>query len=246
MWPFRRSSQPAVFHLTHYKAGSQWVYALLKYLQPDRIVAPKIGATHVLEDPIADGMIYPTVYATRQEFDRVPLPADRAAFFVMRDLRDTLVSFYFSLKFSHPLMTAFHEDRRRRLGEMSFEDGMRLVLDTSIPRSAAIQKSWLSQDSVPVFRYEELVSDTLVMVERIVDHCRMRVSRLHVKHAVDGCSFEQLTGGRPRGAEDPTSHFRKALPGDWRTHFTPAIKAEFKRRYGDLLIETGYETDVSW
>jgi hypothetical protein len=40
--------------------------------------------------------------------------------------------------------------------------------------------------------------------------------------------------------------FRKGKPGNWQEHFTPANKALFKERTGDLLLRLGYETDDDW
>lgn len=59
-------------------------------------------------------------------------------------------------------------------------------------------------------------------------------------------SFERLSGGREKGEEDVTSHYRKGVPGDWVNHFTPAVKEEFKDRFGEVLVKTGYEQDQQW
>jgi hypothetical protein len=40
--------------------------------------------------------------------------------------------------------------------------------------------------------------------------------------------------------------FRKGMIGDWRNHFTAEHKAAFKRQAGELLLELGYEDDLSW
>ena len=40
--------------------------------------------------------------------------------------------------------------------------------------------------------------------------------------------------------------FRKGVIGDWRNHFTAEHKAAFKRQAGELLLELGYEDDLSW
>lgn len=58
--------------------------------------------------------------------------------------------------------------------------------------------------------------------------------------------FETKTGGRSEGKEDVTSHYRKGVAGDWANHFRPEHVAEFKRRYGALLVKLGYERDESW
>jgi len=59
-------------------------------------------------------------------------------------------------------------------------------------------------------------------------------------------SFENLSGGREKGEEDVTSHFRKGEPGDWVNHFTPELKHEFKDRFNEVLVKTGYEQDDQW
>ena len=34
--------------------------------------------------------------------------------------------------------------------------------------------------------------------------------------------------------------------GPWQTHFTPRIREVFKNRYGQALIELGYEDSLNW
>jgi hypothetical protein len=58
--------------------------------------------------------------------------------------------------------------------------------------------------------------------------------------------FSRKTGGRVRGVEDQSSHYRKGQPGDWRNHLSPAQIDRFKREFGDLLVRYGYETDEAW
>jgi hypothetical protein len=58
--------------------------------------------------------------------------------------------------------------------------------------------------------------------------------------------FETKTGGRGEGTEDVKSHYRKGVAGDWVNHFSAEHVAEFKRRYGDLLVKLGYEDDDAW
>ena len=58
-------------------------------------------------------------------------------------------------------------------------------------------------------------------------------------------SFEKATGRTP-GTEDVNAHLRKGIAGDWQNHFTDRLKTEFKRRYSETLIRTGYEKDSNW
>src|SRR5438132_1635162 len=93
---------PTIFHITHWKAGSQWVHKILNSCALSRIVRPQVNELQFLNEPLQAGKIYPTVYVTKQQFDSVKLPADWRRFVIIRDLRDTLISGYFSIKVSHP------------------------------------------------------------------------------------------------------------------------------------------------
>jgi glycosyltransferase involved in cell wall biosynthesis len=53
--------------------------------------------------------------------------------------------------------------------------------------------------------------------------------------------FAKKANGRERGQENPMSHYRKGVPGDWKNHFTPERTAYFKQHHGALLTQLGYE-----
>ena len=92
---------PTIFHLTHWKAGSQWIRQLLTAWQPQRIITLHTDDYQFKDQLILPGMIYPTLYITRDEFEAASIPESHAKFAVIRDLRDTLISEYFSVRYSH-------------------------------------------------------------------------------------------------------------------------------------------------
>lgn len=53
-------------------------------------------------------------------------------------------------------------------------------------------------------------------------------------------SFSTLSRGRQVGDEDPGHHYRRGVPGDWRSHFTGEHIAVFRERFGDLAEKAGY------
>ena len=112
-----------IFHITQYKAGSQWIQSILLKCASERLIKPKLWATQFVKDPIIPGGIYPAVYVTKRIFDRKRKPENCQQFVVLRDLRDTAVSAYFSLKLSHPPVGDV-EKIRRRLNSRDFEDRM--------------------------------------------------------------------------------------------------------------------------
>jgi hypothetical protein len=243
-----RERPPAIIHVTHYKAGSQWIYSIFRNCLPkERIVRPKFNRGQFLEEPVRQGKVYPTVYVTRDEFDSVTLPSQWRRFIVIRDLRDTLISGYFSVKVSHPDFASEPVRRlRERLQTMSIEDGLMHMIETWLQGSARIQESWLDAGD-PLIRYEDLLERDIEILEPIlIDECGLPVGRARLRKAIEEARFDRLSGGRSRGEEDVTAHQRKGIAGDWRNHFTDPVKEAFKEKAGHILIATRYETDSTW
>ncbi len=274
---------PTVFHITHHKAGSQWVAEVLKYCVPERIVLPKIRMGQFYQESLIPGGVYLTVYVPKSDFDVVTASfhGTRRPFVVMRDLRDTLVSWYFSLRFSHITNTSLLRRARAVLNELDQEEGLLSLiepLDVSnlsetfacfLPNThdesvdaldraefltslslftwyhAYIQLSWLQAREILVVRYEDILADEHAVFERIIEYCQLDVDNTRLHEIVAHNSFKAVTG-RSRGQEDVHAHQRKGIAGDWRNHFTARMKEEFKQRFGDALIRTGYEQDMNW
>ncbi|MGC4022149.1 MAG: sulfotransferase domain-containing protein [Cyclobacteriaceae bacterium] len=72
------------------------------------------------------------------------------------------------------------------------------------------------------------------MNERFVDHL---IAKNH---------FQKLSNGRSHGEENPKSHYRNGLAGDWKNHFNEQHKKRFKDLFGDLLVRLGYEPNNDW
>ncbi|HVS27089.1 MAG TPA: Wzt carbohydrate-binding domain-containing protein [Burkholderiales bacterium] len=166
-----------IIHVTHWKAGSQWIHRILNECVPDLVVTPRLNQTQFLTSPIQLGKVYPTVYVTKAQFDRTHLPPNTRRFVVIRDLRDTLVSAYFSMKISHPALESGPPHLRTVLQSLSQEDGMLYMIEEWLPPCADIQTSWLEADE-PLIRYEDLLEHDLAILEAVLlDRCQLPVAR---------------------------------------------------------------------
>lgn len=273
------STLSTVFHITHVKSGSQWVYKILDECAPERIVQPKVKVAQFYDEPIRPGMIYPTVYVPRDRFEATLRPRVRPdsvtgsetdspilqnwknfveqncpvrTFFVMRDLRDTLVSLYFSLKVSHAIISDTVAEGHRKLNEMDTEEGFLYLCQNNngkeMDYQAQIQRSWLpacNRGETLLVRYEDMIADEIGAYEKIIAHCEIDIPRAQLHEIVQRNSFLNRTGRKP-GEEDVSSHFRKGVSGDWANHFTDKVKVKFKEEFGQHLIETSYEKDLNW
>lgn len=229
-----------VFHITHWKAGSQWIYRILSALTPDRIVKAKLGEGQVLLDPIRHDGVYPAVYLTREQMQSITEFAASRRFIVIRDLRDTLVSSYYSILHSHQLMSGLSAAMREKLNDASFDEGMLHLLEKWLPSCAAVQASWINTGE-QIFKYEDLLDDDIGAMSRILnDVCALDIDPENLNEVVVAHRFGQWTGGRERGVEDVHSHERKGVAGDWREKLSAQVIDRFDRLYGELTLAAGY------
>ena len=238
---------PTLFHITHWKSGSQWIHRILLNCVPEsEIVRPEVDEVQFLQRSLETGKVYPTVYVTREQFYSVALPKTWKRFVIIRDLRDTLVSGFFSIKFSHPAIDLRLTKWREALHEMDETGGLIYLMDEWLPSSAKIQESW-QRSNEPIYRYEELLNNDVEILENILlKECQLPVEPARFRQIVLGCRFEQMSGGRKPGQENIMAHERKGVAGDWRTHFDRRATQAFKERFATLLIKTGYEKDTNW
>jgi hypothetical protein len=237
--------KPNVFHVTHWKAGSQWVRAVLKSADPDRIVPGKDVPGWFFKNPIVPGGIYAPVYATHQRFrETIPAGSNERTFVVIRDPRDSAVSWYFSLLYSHSANYPSVADARPKLQQMDKRQGMTLIFEDHMRALVEIQRSWL-ESGTRIFRYEDLIADQHGVFAQIFAHCGIGLSPRRQRMIVKRHSFGLRTWWR-FGRENVKSHFRKGIAGDWRNHFDDELKERFKNLYGDDLIRAGYEKNRDW
>jgi hypothetical protein len=238
---------PTVVHVTHAKAGSTWIAHLLSRLFGNRCAPRGSKAGRNGEDAervFQPGRVYSGMFMTRDEVAAQPVLREGKTFIVIRDLRDTIVSLYFSLKISHPLDHGLVETQRETLQQLSEEKGL-LQLIPRMQRIAAIQRSWIERDDL-VLRYEDLVTNPGEILEAaLIDRLDLPISRSALHRAIRRTHFQKVFK-RKMGVEDVNSHGRNGLPGDWRNHFTPEIRRQFAEKFGDALVATGYENDDRW
>jgi hypothetical protein len=240
-----RAALPTIFHVTHHKAGSQWINRIFHELAYERLVMPEVDSAQFLTKPIVPGGIYPTVYITREQFESVPLPKHWHRFVVIRDLRDALVSLYFSLKHSHALLTDTSRVRRAIIGELSVEDGLLFVTENLLAGLAQVQWSWYAAGE-ELIKYEDLLERDEEILARVLLHqCNLKIDPIRFHDVIRENRFEARCGRKP-GEEDLKSHERKGVAGDWQNHFTDKIAKAFKDRFGSLLVATGYEKGFNW
>ena len=198
-----------------------------------------------LRQRVRPARVYPTLYVTREQFAQAELPREWRRFVVIRDLRDTLVSAYFSLRVSHDSLHPEMAQYRTMLNGLGTEQALLRMIRQWCKPIAAIQQSWVGGPD-EILKYEDLLARDVDLLERVLlGHCGLPVSADRLRKVILANRFEARSG-RQRGEENIASHERKGVAGDWRNHFSDKVAKEFKSHYGELLVATGYEKDERW
>ena len=251
-----------IYHCCVHKIGSQWIRkvfadpavyratGLRTYAYGPRLDdgARSRGYRDVRFDrPFPAGRIVSPLYMPYEGFATLTKAEPWRAFFVMRDPRDVLVSWYFSSVSSHPTNSSRGMARARELlSDLDEEQG----LVESVRRLARYGLfdalgSWVDADgpAVMLVRYEDLIGDDRDhWWKRLLDHCDVSMSDADREALLARYSFQVLSG-RPPGQEDTGSKLRKGVAGDWRNRFTPAVDDAFSEATGDLVRRLGYEEE---
>lgn len=239
-------------HITRAKNGSQWVKDVLSdprilAAQGVRLGEPTHNGTMPAFAREPDGtLLAPLFLVTADDWLAYKRPDDRCVV-VLRDPRDTIVSAAFSFAYSHvaggrvalvrPAVLAL--DLRGKLE----------VAAHGFMLSDYQNRSWAQHGSTAcelVCRFEDLLDDELRTFRSMIDHFGWDVSDALLRDVVEPLTFERRSGGRPRGDKDQYSHYRNAVPGDWRKYFERGFAERVEAASPGLLRVLGYETSDDW
>jgi Sulfotransferase domain len=255
----RRSELHNVFHCCVHKTGSQWIRKVLA--DPDVYRATGLR-TYAYQPRLSESQRnrrYPDIrfdrafplhrivsplYITYEGFAALPKSSPWRAFFVVRDPRDVVVSWYFSTFASHPTGNNPGMQRTRdhlhALGEAEgLVHSVGHLADYGLFQAL---QSWASVrvPQVLVVRYEDLIgSGAERSWTQLLDHCDVAMDPGRRRALLERYSFRSLSGRDP-GTEDTASKLRKGVAGDWRNHFTSVVAEAFDRAAPDLVDRLGY------
>jgi hypothetical protein len=248
-----------LYHCCVHKTGSQWIrnilsdpiaykYSGLKGYHYQSSLAGGNDSRNIshrtFTEPFPRGTIVTPLYIVFDNFKTLPKPEDYKAFFVIRDPRDILISWYFSIRHSHTILGNV-STLRATLDRMSFHDGILFAMD-HLNRSGhfGLLASWINaprtDPNVLLVRFEELIGAASEEIfEKLFKHCDIHMPRKQLYVLLEKYSFKALSGRRP-GQEDVNHHYRKGISGDWRNHLNDSLATRFNELAGNLLSRLGY------
>jgi tetratricopeptide (TPR) repeat protein len=160
--------------------------------------------------------------------------------YLVRDGRDAYVSFYYH--------------RQKQLSPKIDFNTYLLSEDHYPCRWGEHVLSWLrekQQTRLLVVKYEDLKNDCFSQLRRMLVFLGVNRESNRIEAAIKASSFENMKRieaekGRLFADQGPEVFMRKGIVGDWKSHFGSKEKRFFKSTEGQLLVELGYEKDMSW
>lgn len=255
-----------IYHCCVQKTGSQWIKAILsddlvlektgltihtyhKYLPGN--TDPRILTERFFHQPFPENCILTPLYMDYNSYMSIPKPACYRAFSIIRDPRDIIVSWYFSVKYSHPLMGKIPR-HREILNRVPPDEGLIYCIEYLKEYGLfSALKSWVSRpgtdpsDSfIKLFRFEDLVNmeQQLSLLTDLFSHCHFQLTGNDIKYLMEKYRLEEMKkkAQKNQPGNQGISHYRKGIPGDWQNYFNEKVQSAFAQHLGDLLKELGY------
>lgn len=169
----------------------------------------------------------------------IPDPESYRTVLMLRDPRDVLVSFYFSMAYSHSVPEADTAVREHVLAER--ETAAVADIDSYvIERSGFFLETYenylqnvFGRPNVLFVTYEQMVGDYEGWLDRVVEHCGFTPSPATRERLVRESNFQV-------DQEDPTRHRRQVTPGDHRRKLRPETIEALNQRFAKVLESLGY------
>lgn len=234
------------------KSGTTWVFKLITSLPRYRGVGNFHG-DKTRYNSVCPGEVVHGHDRYTSELAQILAANGIRVVLLLRDPRDQLISRVFHIRrdSNHPWHT--------RLQAVELDEAIMACIEgcEGLPGARSmieLTESWLDHGSdFLLVRYEKLLSDPKGELRRTLDFLGIEISMALLDDIVVRSQFERMASGkkfwkatRKPGQEDPNSHFRKGVVGDWKNYLTEDHIRRFKEVAGDQLIELEYEKNLDW
>jgi len=160
------------------------------------------------------------------------------AVYMMRDLRDLIVSFY------HYSKTESWED-----GICVFDDIESFYFEyfTKLVMHYGPWCKWEDHPNdfvgwgVPVVKYERLYDNPAAELARLFQRWNIPVAKDAIQRSVERNSFENFKSGNVSVEGVRKSHFRRGGYGHYREELPGSVVSDINTRFGDYLMRWGYQ-----
>jgi hypothetical protein len=253
-----KSKYTNIYHFALQKTGTQWLFDILSdpliYMYSGMTLADFRGVrrksqTHKLkglDSSYSKNTIVSSIAGTYANYvkDIPKNDGKNALFFVIRDPREMVVSWYFSTKNNHIVdRHSMLNVIRQKLIEKSKKDGLMYVIELFEWKGKFdVMRSWINnrnKENIRIVKFEDLTQKSFKTFGDLFRFLDIGIPPSKLKELLSSYSFETLTG-RKKGNEEKSSHMRAGHSNSWRKHFDSELTRFFNRKAGDIVEGFSY------
>lgn len=249
-----------IYHCCVQKTASRWLRGILSDHRVYRysgmnLMRPGFELDQLnlyekfLSNAYKPGYIISPIYISHSGFRTLEKPVRHKAFFVLRDPRDIIVSWYYSARWSHsiegnPMLARVRE----QLEGLDDDDGLRYSIAHLHEYGLFdAMRSWLdaeeADDRIKCFKYEDLVGGgSFDWFRRLFTHLEIYIPDRVMQGLLDEHSFDVMAKRKNAVSGDDPGHYRKGRPGDWSNHLRDHHLDLIRETIPDALAALGYSS----
>lgn len=216
------------------------VHTYQKYL-PERSDPRKL-TDRTFSKPFPKNHIISPLYMDFHSYKSIPKTDSHKTFYIYRDPRDIITSWYFSVKNSHPPIGKIPE-HRKELHRLSVKEGIKYSINYLrsfglFSAMASWQKASNTDSRILFIRFEDLIGEVsqLPTMTSIMSHSGIQMTQREIKEILDKYHFKKM---RKKGGENH-SPYRRGISGDWKNYFSEETMQVFAETFPGLISKLGY------
>ena len=246
---FRKPQYDTIYHVSLQKSGSQWLKAVFDDKEIRDLTNLTTYPQHRYEwtefhKKFPKKSFVPGLYISYQLYEEIEKPDRYITMYVLRDPRDLIISWYYSMKYSHGLMGKVHK-HRSNLIKLTEDEGIFYCID-HFQLKLSYMKDWVlnCKDSNVVFlKFEDLIKDPDEVLYNFFTKNGYKIEKDKLSKILSNYTKEAMRNrelARESQKNSNQLHYRKKS-SRWQDVFSDEHIAYFNKLNGDIVQILGYE-----
>lgn len=233
-----------IYHASVQKSGSQWLKALFTDKRIENITKLTAYPQHRYEWNefklrFPTKSFVPGLYISYQSYEEIIKPEKYSTMYILRDPRDLVVSWYYSMKYSHGLMGKVAK-HRKNLEDLDENEGLSYCI-RHFQLKLSFMKDWVlncTDPNVFFLKFEDLINKPIDILFDFFNRNGYDIEKDELKMVIQDYSKEKM---REKENTQGKKHFHyREKPSNWQESFNEEHIELFKKINGNVVEILGY------